>query len=74
MFDWQTGVTVRTLLDEGPVAYDLAIRGIALTPVTGILIVLDCRETEAFQQRKPPLSEFGGGDNDARFVRIREYV
>ena len=51
MFDWQTGVFVRTLHDSRTVVHHSAIRGIALTPLTGILIVLDCCETRAFQQR-----------------------
>ena len=51
MFDWQTDVLVQTLLDEGPVQHQSAIHGIALAPRTFVLIVLDCCETRAFQQR-----------------------
>ena len=51
MFDWQTDVLVQTLLDEGPVPHQSAIHGIALAPRTWVLIVLDCCETRAFQQR-----------------------
>ena len=47
--DWRSEAHVETLLDSKAVASHSAIRSIALTPATGVLLVLDFAETRAFQ-------------------------